>query len=81
MNAGNSTALLQASHNYRERGMNTMVIIPAVDDRYGEGKVTCTIGLQAAAVIISRDGNLFEAGWVSNIDTLVQFMTESDHCI
>ena len=26
MNAGKSTALLQASHNYQERGMNTLII-------------------------------------------------------
>ena len=26
MNAGKSTILLQASHNYRERGMNTMPV-------------------------------------------------------
>ena len=26
MNAGKSTILLQASHNYRERGMNTMLL-------------------------------------------------------
>ena len=34
MNAGKSTALLQASYNYQERGMQTMVITPSVDDRY-----------------------------------------------
>jgi thymidine kinase len=67
MNAGKSTALLQASHNYRERGMNTMVIVPAVDDRYGEGKVTSRIGLQAAAIIVSRDENLYEAVRISDL--------------
>ena len=67
MNAGKSTALLQASHNYRERGMNTMVIVPAVDDRYGEGKVTSRIGLQAAASIVSRDENLYEAVRISDL--------------
>ena len=67
MNAGKSTALLQASHNYRERGMNTMVIVPAVDDRYGEGKVTSRIGLQAAAIIVSRNENLYEAVRTSDL--------------
>lgn len=74
MNAGKSTALLQASHNYRERGMNTMVIVPAVDDRYGEGKVTSRIGLQAAAVMVSRDENLFDAVRISHVK-------EPLHCI
>lgn len=40
MNAGKSTALLQASYNYQERGMRTLLLTPAVDDRYGEGQVT-----------------------------------------
>jgi len=28
MNAGKSTALLQSSYNYRERGMNTLILAP-----------------------------------------------------
>ena len=35
MNAGKSTALLQASHGYRERGLETMVFTSSKDDRYG----------------------------------------------
>jgi len=49
MNAGKSTALLQSSYNYRERGMNTLVLAPRLDDRYVVGKVTSRIGLQADA--------------------------------
>jgi thymidine kinase len=45
MNAGKSTSLLQSSYNYRERGMNTVVLAPALDDRYGVCKVTSRIGL------------------------------------
>lgn len=60
MNAGKSTALLQASYNYRERGMNTVVLTPSVDDRYGEGKVTSRIGLQADAQIVGADEDLFK---------------------
>lgn len=32
MNAGKSTNLLQASFNYRERGMHTMLFTAAIDD-------------------------------------------------
>ena len=49
MNAGKSTALLQSSYNYRERGMNTMVLAPEFDDRFGVGKVTSRIGIEAEA--------------------------------
>ena len=60
MNAGKSTALLQASYNYRERGMDTLVLTPAVDDRYGKGKVTSRIGLEAEAQIIEAEEDLVE---------------------
>jgi thymidine kinase len=60
MNAGKSTALLQSSYNYRERGMNTVVMAPRVDDRYGVGKVTSRIGLESEAVTFTPDDNLFD---------------------
>ena len=37
MNAGKSTALLQASHNYQERGMHTLLITSKKDNRSGKG--------------------------------------------
>jgi thymidine kinase len=58
MNAGKSTALLQASYNYRERGMNTVVLTPSLDDRYGKGVVTSRIGLQNEAGAIGPDEDL-----------------------
>lgn len=48
MNAGKSTALLQASHNYRERGMRTLVYTAGVDDR-GGGRVHSRIGISGDA--------------------------------
>jgi thymidine kinase len=59
MNAGKSTALLQSSYNYRERGMNTLVLAPELDDRYGEGKVTSRIGIEADARTFNSIENLF----------------------
>ena len=59
MNAGKSTSLLQSSYNYRERGMNTLVLAPAVDDRYGFGKVASRIGLEAEATTFTQDDDLF----------------------
>lgn len=60
MNAGKSTTLLQSSYNYNERGMDTILLVPALDDRYGVGKITTRIGLQADAVTFSKDINLFQ---------------------
>ena len=39
MNAGKSATLLQSAHNYRERGMHTLLFTPQLDDRYGQGKL------------------------------------------
>ncbi|MEQ8391625.1 MAG: thymidine kinase [Thalassospira sp.] len=51
MNAGKSTTLLQASFNYHERGMKTLLLTVAFDDRFGEGKIASRIGLEAPALL------------------------------
>lgn len=58
MNAGKSTALLQASHNYGERGMRTLVFTAAVDDR-GGGRVHSRIGISGAARHFGPADDLF----------------------
>jgi len=74
MNAGKSTALLQSSYNYRERGMNTLVMAPLLDDRYGAGKVTSRIGIETNATVFNSDENLFDI-----VDA--QHREEPLHCI
>ncbi|MAG42283.1 MAG: thymidine kinase, partial [Erythrobacteraceae bacterium] len=54
MNAGKSTTLLQAAFNYRERGMNTLLLTPELDTRRGTGKVSSRIGIEAEAVSFSQ---------------------------
>lgn len=60
MNAGKSTTLLQSSHNYNERGMDTLLFTPIIDDRYGIGKITTRIGLQNEAIPVPKDMNLYD---------------------
>ncbi|ASJ96250.1 MULTISPECIES: thymidine kinase [Shewanella] len=60
MNAGKSTSLLQSSYNYRERGMNTLVMTASIDDRYGVGKVASRIGIETEAQVFASDDNLVE---------------------
>ena len=55
MNAGKSTLLLQASHNYRERGMQTYLMTASYDDRAGQGRIASRIG-------IGEDADLFGPG-------------------
>lgn len=59
MNAGKSTLLLQASYNYRERGMHTLLFIAALDERAGKGKIGSRIGLECDAIPFSADDDLY----------------------
>ncbi|MGB7346711.1 MAG: thymidine kinase [Pirellulaceae bacterium] len=74
MNAGKSTILLQSSYNYRERGMNTVILLPEIDTRDEVGKVTSRIGIQSEAVTFNTSDNLL---------LVVQKTHEEDplHCV
>ncbi|MEO9590998.1 thymidine kinase [Rhodopirellula bahusiensis] len=58
MNAGKSTVLLQSSYNYRERGMNTLILSPEIDTRFGSGKVASRIGIESESVSFNTADNL-----------------------
>ncbi|WP_435926698.1 thymidine kinase [Dryocola sp. BD613] len=60
MNAGKSTALLQSSYNYQERGMRTLVYTAEIDNRYGSGKVSSRIGLSSPAKLYNPSTSLFD---------------------
>ncbi|MFT7107626.1 MAG: thymidine kinase [Yoonia sp.] len=60
MNAGKSTVLLQASHNYIERGMQTYLMIARFDDRAGTGRIGSRIGIGANADTFGANDDLFE---------------------
>jgi thymidine kinase len=55
MNAGKSSVLLQAAHNYRERGMETYLLTARFDRRAGEGRIASRIGF-------GSDADTFEPG-------------------
>ncbi|MBV2359788.1 thymidine kinase [Thalassococcus sp. CAU 1522] len=59
MNAGKSTLLLQAAHNYGERGMDTYLLTAALDDRVGKGVIGSRIGLSREADLYSAGDDLF----------------------
>ncbi|MGV1752165.1 thymidine kinase [Agrobacterium sp. CG674] len=60
MNAGKSTMLLQASYNYHERGMRTVIFTAAFDNRAGFGKVASRIGLSSDALVFDDRTDIFE---------------------
>ena len=61
MNAGKSTVLLQASHNYGERGMKTMLFTAELDNRSKVGNISSRIGLSEKASTFNNNDNLFNS--------------------
>ena len=59
MNAGKSTVLLQAAHNYEERGMRVLLLTAALDDRAGVGRIASRIGLGREATLFREEDDLF----------------------
>ena len=59
MNAGKSTILLQAAHNYRERGMEPFLMTARLDNRAGKGRIASRIGIGDTAALFQEDDDLF----------------------
>ena len=60
MNAGKSTLLLQASYNYRERGMDTYLLTAQLDHRSGMRRISSRIGISEEADTFAPGENLFD---------------------
>lgn len=59
MNAGKSTVLLQAAHNYAERGMQTYLLTAQFDNRAGAGRIASRIGIGMDADTFTLGDDLF----------------------
>ena len=59
MNAGKSTTLLQAAYNYKERGMEPLLITAKLDDRSGYSKIVSRIGIEKKAQQFDGNDDLF----------------------
>ncbi|MBN9303712.1 MAG: thymidine kinase [Devosia sp. 67-54] len=86
MNAGKSTLLLQASYNYRERGMRTLLFTSGLYAAPGRttGRIESRIGISAEADLFNAGDDLFdrvrEAQQAGKVDCVLvdeaQFLTE-----
>ncbi len=84
MNAGKSTVLLQASWNYQERGMRTLLFTSALYAKADEGRISSRIGISASAKLYGQGDDLH--AWVGRehrkkkVDCIfvdeAQFLTE-----
>jgi len=59
MNAGKSTILLQAAYNYRERGMEVLLLTSALYRDADDGHISSRIGISAEATLYTADTDLF----------------------
>ena len=59
MNAGKSTMLLQANHNYTERGMNAQLYTSELDTRFGNDEITSRIGLKKKSNIFTTKTDIY----------------------
>ncbi|MDM7458270.1 MAG: thymidine kinase [Paracoccus sp. (in: a-proteobacteria)] len=77
MNAGKSTLLLQAAYNYRERGMDVLLLTAALDDRAGVGRVASRIGIDSPAICFSESDDLLELVLREGPDAACIFVDEA----
>ena len=85
MNAGKSTMLLQANHNYIERGMKPRIYTSDLDNRFGEGEIVSRIGLKAKSNIFTSKTDIYKDVLNSNNKSIVdcllideaQFLTQN----
>lgn len=79
MNAGKSTALLQAAHNYAERGMRTLLFTARLDERAG-GRIASRIGITADADKFDGQTDFWERCGDAQVDCILvdeaQFLTK-----
>lgn len=59
MNAGKSTLLLQAAYNYRERGMDVLLLTSALYRDAADGQISSRIGIAAEATLYTAETDLF----------------------
>lgn len=59
MGAGKSLNLIQTAFNYEERGMRTLLLTAAIDDRYGDGRITSRLGVSRDAFVFSPEQDLY----------------------
>ncbi|WP_134702484.1 thymidine kinase [Ammoniphilus sp. YIM 78166] len=59
MNASKSIQLLTVAHNYEQSGKRVMVFTPAIDDRYGVGRVASRVGISREAIAIHDDTDMY----------------------
>ena len=84
MNAGKSSRLLQAAHNYESMGMNVVSFTFAGDSREGSGVISSRIGIKREADFVFDKNNPFTEDMIKDASCIfideAQFLTK-EHVI
>lgn len=60
MGSGKTVDLLKIAYNYSEQGKKVLIFTPAIDTRYGEGRVTSRMGISKPAITIDQKTDIFD---------------------
>jgi len=79
MSSGKTAALLQVAHNYEEKGMEIVLIKPAIDTK-GEDKVTSRLGIERPVdVLLKKDEKVLDRVPIEKPNAIIvdeaQFLT------
>ena len=68
MNCGKSTSLMQVAHNYKERGLTSIIIKPYTDTKGGNNVVSRLGVSREVDLLLSHDKNIFNEvfNWIKN---------------
>ena len=61
MASAKSLRLLTTAYNFEEKGVQIMVLKPALDTRDGEGVIRSRAGLERKCIMVDKDVNLYKA--------------------
>lgn len=61
MASAKSLRLLTTAYNFEEKGVQIMVLKPALDTRDGEGIIRSRAGLERKCIMVDKDVNLYKA--------------------
>lgn len=72
MSVGKSTHLLQNAYNHSKNGLKVLYYTSSLDNRYGVGKITSRIGINANAEVIPKDD-------ISVLENIVELLKNDDY--
>lgn len=68
MNSGKSIEILKVAHNYEEESKKILLYTPAIDSRFGTGKIRSRIGIERSAAMIDDQMDFFSVIKNQSID-------------